>query len=142
MGNTLRISANKIHCMKKDFDAWNEEKKQIDARQDVLLYHERDVRWCRLGTNVGFEQDGTGSDYSRPALVLKAFSRSVCLVVPLTTSTKKNPYHASLGMIGGRAAFAIISQLRLVDTKRLDTRMHVLDKAVFETIRKAVKDML
>ncbi len=128
--------------MKKDFDVWNEEKKEIDARQDVLFYHERDVRWCRLGTNVGFEQDGTGIDHSRPVLILKAFSRSVCLVVPLTTSTKKNPYHASLGIIGDRPAFAIISQLRLVDTKRLDKRIQVLDRTVFDTVRKAVKDML
>lgn len=126
----------------KDFDAWNEEKKQIDAREDALLYREREVRWCRLGTNVGFEQDGTGRDHSRPVLVLKAFSRSVCLVVPLTTSTKKNPYHTSVGVIGNRPAFAIISQLRLVDTKRLDQKITTLNRNVFEGVRKAVKDML
>lgn len=128
--------------MQKDFDGWNEHKKETNSREDTLLYHERDVRWCRLGTNVGFEQDGTGADHSRPVLVLKAFSRSVCLVIPLTTSTKQNPYHVSVGIIGGRQAFAIISQLRLIDTKRLDQKISTLDKNVFESIRKAAKAIL
>lgn len=128
--------------MQKDFDEWNKHKKETNAREDVLLYHERDVRWCRLGTNVGFEQDGTGADHSRPVLILKAFSRSVCLVIPLTTSTKQNPYHVSVGVIGNRSASAIISQLRLIDTKRLDQKIATLDKQVFENVRKAVKGIL
>ncbi|MEK7060191.1 MAG: hypothetical protein AAB970_01050, partial [Patescibacteria group bacterium] len=43
------------------------------------------------------------------------FSRHVCLVVPLTTSPKKNPYHISVGIVEGEEAFAIISQVRLID---------------------------
>lgn len=128
--------------MQKDFDGWNNEKQTTHARKDVLLYRERDVRWCRLGVNIGYEQDGTGADHSRPVLILRAFSRSVCLIIPLTTSTKQNPYHVSVGTIGNRKAFAIISQLRLIDTKRLDQKIATLDKDIYESIRKTVKDML
>lgn len=128
--------------MQKDFDSWNEEKKVTNVREDVLLYREREVRWCRLGTNVGFEQDGTGNGHSRPVLILKGFSRSACLVVPLTTSTKKNRYHVPVGVINGRRAFAIISQLRLIDTKRLDQKIATIGKEVFESVRKAVKEIL
>jgi mRNA interferase MazF len=129
--------------MKKEFDRWNELKKQTEAQDDyVLLYHARQIRWCRLGANVGFEQDGTGKDFSRPVLIMKGFSRRVCLVVPLTTSTKKNPYHVSVGVVGGRPAFAIISQVRLIDTRRLDTLIETLNKTVFESVKEAVKDML
>lgn len=129
--------------MKKEFDQWNELKKQTEAQGDYLpLYHERQVRWCHLGVNVGFEQDGTGEGYSRPVLILKGFSRRVCLVVPLTTSHKKSPYHVPVGMVDGREAFAIISQIRLVDTKRLYLLVGTLDKKLFECVRKAIKDML
>ena len=128
--------------MQKDFDGWNEQKKEVNAREDILLYHERDIRWCRLGTNVGFEQDGTGAGRARPVLVLKAFNRRVCLVVPLTTAVKQNPYHISIGLIGGRPASAIISQLRLIDTKRLTVKIARLDKATFDKIRKAIKEYL
>lgn len=128
--------------MKKDFDSWNVLKKSVDGLSGYLpLYKERQVRWCRLGHNIGFEQDGTGQDFSRPVLIIKAFSRRVCLVVPLTTSTKKNPYHAALGLVKNRLAFAIISQLRLIDTRRLDTHIHTVDQVTFACIQKAVKDM-
>jgi hypothetical protein len=64
--------------VQKDFDAWNTEKKSIHANEDYLpLYHEREIRWCSLGQNVGFEQDGTGERHARPVLILKGFSRRV-----------------------------------------------------------------
>ena len=129
--------------MKKDFDQWNEEKKRINGSEEYLpLYYAREVRWCRLGVNIGFEQDGTGREYSRPVLILKGFSRRVCLVIPLTTSTKKNPYHIPLGEVGGKNAAVITSQLRLIDTRRLDQHIAVVDKKTFELIRKAVKAIL
>ncbi|OGG55711.1 hypothetical protein A2680_03660 [Candidatus Kaiserbacteria bacterium RIFCSPHIGHO2_01_FULL_55_37] len=129
--------------MEKDFDVWNEEKKRTNAHEDYLpLYYEREVRWCRLGVNVGFEQDGTGKAFSRPVLIFKGFSRRVCLVIPLTTSTKQNKYHVPVGDVGGRKAAAIISQLRLVDTRRLDQHIVTIDKDTFRRVRKAVKDML
>lgn len=126
----------------KDFDKWNKRKKQIDSRKKESFYHERELWWCSLGANIGFEQDGTGNDYERPVLVLKGFSRHVCLIVPLTTSKKKNKFYVTAGVVDGKKATAIISQLRLVDTKRLINKIGFLNKGTFEQIRKAIKDML
>ena len=42
--------------MEKDFDGWNETKKQIHGRHDAPFYHERELWWCTLGVNVGFER--------------------------------------------------------------------------------------
>lgn len=129
--------------MEKDFDRWNRKKKRTHGQENYLpLYHERQVRWCTLGVNVGYEQDGTGEGFSRPVLILKGFSRHVCLVIPLTTSRKKNPYHVSIGIVDERESFAIISQLRLIDTRRLDQHIGVVDKDTFKHIRKTVKAML
>lgn len=128
--------------MTKAFDSWNEEKKLINEKSQNRYYHPREVWWCSLGLNVGFEQDGTGKDFQRPVLILRAFSRQVCLVVPLTASLKANPYHVPVGTIGAKRSFAIISQLRLIDTKRLTNRMAVLDEATVTPIKKAVKDLL
>ena len=129
--------------MNKDFDSWNKIKKDTQSVDDYLpLYHERQIRWCRLGANIGFEQDGTGEGFSRPVLILKGFNRHVCVVLPLTTSTKENKYYVPIGIIDGRKASVIISQIRLIDTKRLDKQITTLDKRIFSNIRKAVKDML
>lgn len=125
----------------KDFDQWNEDKKRIDAQKSGRLYRAREIWWCKLGTNVGFEQDGTGAGYARPVLVLKAFSAHVCLVVPLSTSSKRNHFYQDIGKISGEDAVAIISQIRLVDTRRLENKICVLDHTMFEVIKKAVKDM-
>ena len=127
--------------MEKDFDAWNERKKQINENQPIF-YHEREIHWCSFGVNIGFEQDGKGNKYRRPALVIKGFSRYACLVVSLTTSQKKNIYYVGIGMINGKENFAIISQIRLIDTRRLHTRLAVLDKEKFDVIRKAIRDLI
>lgn len=127
--------------MQKDFDGWNEVKKGINDHAHMPLYHEREIWWCKLGTNVGFEQDGTGDGRSRPVLVVKGFSRQVCFIVPLTTSQKKSPYHIALGTIGKRTASAIISQLRLIDTKRLHAKIDTLDKRRFTDTRTAVRNL-
>src|SRR3989338_10312584 len=126
----------------KDFDVWNNRKKNIHKNGLGKLYSAREVWWCSLGINICFEQDGTGKDNERPVLVMKGFSRQVCLIVPLTTSTKKNPYHVAIGKVDGKNAFAIISQIRLVDTKRLINKIGFVDKNLFDKIRKTVKDML
>ncbi len=127
--------------MQKDFDKWNKRKKEINA-EEPNFYYEREIRWCSLGVNVGFEQDGTSEAYKRPVLIIRGFSRHVCLIVPLTTSTKKNPYHFSLGVVEDKEAFAILSQIRLIDTKRLHGQLSVLNKKKFKEIKKAIKDLL
>ena len=128
--------------MDKDFDRWNKNKKQIHLTHENKLYHAREVWWSSLGTNIGFEQDGTGEDGERPVLILKGFSKQVCLVVPLTTSKKKNPYNLFLGKIGDKEASAIISQIRLIDTKRLINKIGFIDQEIFDRTRKAVKDLI
>ena len=128
--------------MKKDFDKWNERKKDINDKNKNRFYHPREVWWCSLGVNVGFEQDGTNDFFQRPVLIIRAFSRHVCLIVPLTTSKKKNPYHISLGKINDVKSFAITSQIRLVDTKRFTDRLSVLNKRAFDEIRNAIRDLI
>lgn len=117
------------------------EKKNLNETTGKL-YKAREVWWCSLGVNVGYEQDGTGSEFQRPVVILKGFSKQVCLVVPLTTSEKVNPYHFYLGKISDRNSFAIISQIRLIDTRRLIDKVGMLDKDKFAELKKSVKEIL
>ena len=128
--------------MKKDFDKWNEIKSGIHDNNQPKLYHARQIWWCSLGVNVGFEQDGSGEEYQRPVLIFKGFSKDTCLVFPLTTSTQEHPMRIPIGIVDKEMASVIISQPRLIDTRRLVEKIGFLDKDIFEIIRKAVKDML
>lgn len=39
--------------MKKDFDSWNDIKKNLDGKAKDMLFKEREVWWCNLGLNIG-----------------------------------------------------------------------------------------
>src|SRR3989344_8604208 len=103
---------------KKDFDGWNEKKKKIHHEGVSPFFHEREVWWCSLGVNVGFEQDGAGAEYRRPILILKGLSRETCLAIPLTTSTHPHRLRPSVGLVEGQEARALLYQMRVIDTKR------------------------
>ncbi len=126
--------------MHKDFDRWNETKKKTDAERP-RFYTVREIWWCRLGVNVGTEQDGNPENFVRPALILVGLGSNACIIVPLTTSKRQHPFRIPIGQIDGREARANVSQLRVVDTRRLGEKICFLDKQRFAQIRKAVRDM-
>ena len=128
--------------MKKDFDNWNEKKKDINGKKKAPFYHERELWWCGLGVNIGSEQDGSDKEFNRPILVLKGLSGQTCLAVPLTTSKNKHPLRPYIGKVEDEEAHALLSQIRVIDTKRLIRKIGYLDKKIFENIRKIAKDML
>ncbi|MEM6429496.1 MAG: hypothetical protein AAF708_09680 [Deinococcota bacterium] len=39
----------------RNFDTWNDYKKQLDTRKDAPRFNEREIWWCSLGANVGFD---------------------------------------------------------------------------------------
>lgn len=41
--------------MKKDFQKWHILKRGIHNDKERRFYHEREVWWCSLGENIGFE---------------------------------------------------------------------------------------
>ncbi len=79
----------------------------------------REIWWCRLGVNVGTEQDGKGNWYVRPCIILRGFGADACLVAPLTTSPRKHSLRVPVGLIEGDEARANLSQIRVIDTRRL-----------------------
>ena len=50
--------------------------------------------------------------------------------------------NVGIGEIGGRQASVIISQIRLIDTRRLINKIGFVDTDTFEKIRKAVKKLI
>src|SRR5262249_14687786 len=101
--------------MQKDFDRWNKSKKKIDAGKGTALFHEREVWWCSLGMNIGFEQDGSTDDFARPVIILKKYNLDACLIVPLTARQKTGRYYFPVGRIDNRDAVAVLSQVRFID---------------------------
>jgi mRNA interferase MazF len=126
--------------MQKDFDKWNEIKKRTDS-EVRRLYTVREIWWCRLGINIGTEQDGSGEWYVRPCIILRGFGSDACLVAPLTTSRREHSLRISVGIVDGREARVNLSQLRVIDTRRLEEKIGFLAKDKFTDIRKVARSL-
>lgn len=124
--------------MEKDFDGWNDVKKKTNA-EEPRLYTVREIWWCRLELNVGSEQDGHGESFLRPVLIVRAFGPNTCLAVPLTASPRRHPLRVPVGKVQDKEASALISQMRVIDTRRLVEKVGFLQKDRFTEIRKAVR---
>lgn len=124
--------------MEKDFWKWHTEKEHLNGTKGTALFHEREVWWCALGANIGFEQDGSSELFTRPVVILSKFNLDACLVVPLTAKLKKGKYYFSVGNVSGRDAVAILSQIRFVDRKRLALKIATMDSITFQELTKAV----
>ncbi|MDO8498165.1 MAG: type II toxin-antitoxin system PemK/MazF family toxin, partial [bacterium] len=111
---------------------------------DNIFFREKEVWWTALGVNIGFEQDGKGEEFRRPVLILKKFNKYVVLAVPLTTKIKKdNKYYLSCSIVNDDIPrMVIISQIRLIDTKRFIDKLGVADESSFVEIKNAIKAML
>jgi len=122
----------------KDFDRWNTIKKEIDGYAEEMRPYFRagEIWWVRLGVNVGYEIDGKREGFLRPAIVLKKYNQYSFLAVPLTTSAKPNPYRLPIGILNGRQAFAMLSQLRNIDSKRLVEKIAFIEGDPFDVIKK------
>lgn len=126
----------------KNFDKWNTIKKHLDETTQDILYHSGDVWWCVLGNNIGHEQDGTGEYFERPVLIIKDFNAFVCLVVPLTSKRKQGKFYFDVGIVDGKHAYAILSQIRLVSTKRLRNKIGHIPFDLLDKIKKAIWDLI
>ncbi len=127
--------------MTKDFQQWHTKKEFLHKEKIRPFFHEGEVWFCSLGANVGFEQDGRGVDFLRPILVVKKFNQELCWGLPLTRSQKQGQYYFSF-TLNRQISTAILSQLRLIDGKRLQYRIGDVVADDFGTIRKRLAQLL
>ena len=119
--------------MEKDFDTWNNLKKNIDSRNTRVFYYVRDIWWASLGLNIGSEEDGKNDLFERPVLIIKIFNENMVRVIPLTSKLRDNSSHVLVecnGMVGS----AILSQLKTISPKRLTRKFGRMGIADFSVV--------
>lgn len=132
--------------MKKDFDTWNNIKKEVENRvfpgDDFPFPKKREVWMCVLGKNIGFEQNGGGDNFSRPVLVIKKFNNQMFWVAPLSTKQKEYDFYYNFTDPENLKVSLILAQLRLVSIKRFGRPMYEFSSKDFNTIISRLKDLL
>ena len=126
----------------KFFVDWTKLKVRIHTAEEVERYfYEREIWWASLGANIGFEQNGKNDNFERPILVLKKFNQYVLWALPLTSQEKEGQYYFPTEY-NGEKSFVILSQLRLISSKRLLRNIRMIPESEFLEVRKRIKDFL
>lgn len=124
--------------MKKDFEKWHDEKNKLHEKESRVYFHEREVWWCSIGANVGFEEDGKGKRFSRPVVIVRKFNKEVSLAIPLTTKMRTGRYYFPMKLHDTIPRMAVLSQIRLIDAKRLSDKFGVVTEENFFEMKKAL----
>ncbi len=125
----------------KWFENWTKLKIRIHTARRVLYFRQKEIWWAALGANIGFEQNGKNETFERPVLILRKFSKDMFLGVPLTSKIKTGFYYFDLTNAGTKSS-VILSQVRLMSSKRLLRRMGFIKTEIFVQIKERLKEII
>lgn len=129
--------------MVKDFDKWNKEKKEVDAKivNKELFFYAREIWWCSAGLNVGVEADGKHENFERPILIVKKFNADMVWVLPLTTQGRNIKFHHKLNHEEIKS-WVVLSQIKTISTKRLLRKVGSISESDFKDVISKLKNLL
>ena len=133
--------------MKKDFWSWHKKKEQINNLEQAPFFHEREIWFCYVGANVGFEQDGSGEEFLRPVLIVRKFNNRIFWGVPLTKASKRinknnESYYYRFTFIENVKSTAILSQMKLVDAHRLSRHIGSISTLEFVKLKEKLRNLI
>lgn len=126
----------------QEFNRWNFLKQKIEKNEPEIFTKEGYVWMANIGKNIGFEQNGSGNNFSRPLLIIKKFNNHMFWIVPLSSKQKKLDFYFNYIDINGQKVSAVLAQLRLVSVKRLKRKMYEIDPSLLIQIKNRIRSYL
>jgi len=129
----------------REFDQWNEIKKETQKDKIIVGFKNRDIFYIKMGQNIGFEQNGKGNKFVRPVVVLKKFNRYMFFGIPLSTQIKEGKFYHYFEFKKQRVTsknIALLSQLRLYSSNRLLNKIGVINQNDFDIIKNKIKTLI
>ena len=123
-----------------EYDVWNKAKQFINRSVNFPDVREREVRWCSIGQNIGYEINGKGSTFTRPVLIIKKLSRSTLLIAPMTTKIRTGSWYPTIGL-HGQNQNVCINQIRTIDTKRIYSCIGRITANNMTSVKNAVQNI-
>lgn len=127
--------------MKRDYLGWYKLKATIEQQRNAPDFSQRDVWWCSLGANIGFEEDGKNDNFERPVLIIRKFNKELFIGLPLTSTKKDSAFYHPVSVAHKKSA-VILSQQRALSAKRLLRKIGRVGEADFSTILIKVAELL
>lgn len=126
-----------------DLTIWHNKKAQLNKLDtSKLFFKEREIWWCYLGQNVGMEQNGKGSNFARPVLIIRKYSKTLCSVVPLSNQVHSGTYFFSLLAESNEIRVASLHHMRTIDVRRLINKIDTISKIEFNFIKEKITALL
>lgn len=126
----------------KNYSNWHDLKTTVNNEKVRPKFHPREIWFATIGNNIGFEQDGQGKYYLRPVIIIRKFNNEVCLVIPLTKNQKKGIHYYSFSYQEKVTSTAILSQIRLIDSKRLNYKSGYISEKDFILLKEKLKQLI
>lgn len=133
--------------MEKDYRLWTPLKRVLNnAGEPGLFFHEREIWYIHLGENIGFEQDGRNDQFLRPVVIIRKFNNDIFWGVPLTRTKKDLPFYFTFSWraegAGDEQSTAVLSQMRLIDARRLRRMIGYISETDIVLLKKKLKALL
>lgn len=127
--------------MNRDYVGWYRLKADIQKNRQAPDFSERDVWWCSIGANIGFEEDGKNDLFERPVLIIRKFNKELFIGIPLTSVKKGNKFYHSV-TVARQVSTVILSQQRALSSKRLIRRIGRVGEDDYDAIVKKINDLI
>ena len=95
-----------------------------------------------IGKNIGYEQNGSGDNFSRPLLVVKRFNNHMFWCIPLSTKQKKFDFYFNFTDPNNEKVSVILAQMKLVSVKRLKRKLYAIPPNTLVEIKEKLKKFL
>lgn len=118
----------------KAFQEWCKLKIALWRKESKVIFKQGDIWWCSLGMNLGEEIFGKGAKFTRPVLIFRKFTSSSFLGLPLTMQEKQGTWYVEIKTRGIRR-WAILNQARILDKRRLTSRIGTVNDADFRRVK-------
>jgi len=105
-----------------------------------VLFKEGEMWWCNLGENIGSEINGKSKLFSRPVIIFKKLSANTFLGIPTSSLDKNGSWYIQVH-VHDVSSVAILSQIRILDYKRLSTKMGRLHTDDFKRVKAGLKKL-
>lgn len=129
--------------MFRDYDNWNLLKKKLNERKTYPLFKEREIWWCSIGINIGVETNGKNKLFNRPVLILKKFNENIFWGIPLTSKIKKGKFYYNFYIANKTSeSCAMLLQLKVFTSKRLGSKIGLIEAEEFMMLKEKIKEMI
>jgi len=128
----------------KEFDIWNSLKKKIQIHdKDVNFFPKEGEVWMSaVGKNIGYEQNGSGDNFSRPILIIKKFNNHMFWGVPLSSKQKNLDFYFNFTDVNQQKVSVILAQMKLISVHRLNRKLYEVPQVTLNLIKVKLQSFL